>query len=141
MVGVDVGGTQRAYRSVVERFIVPAYGREAVEEVEQQHIAKLHFELRDIPYQANRVLEIGVKLFNLAEEWKLRTGGNPCKFVRKYRERKRERFLTDEEFRRLGEVLDEMEVEGRLPAYPAAAIRLLMLTRDSRDRHSLVVDI
>ena len=55
-------------------------------------------------------------------------GGNPCKFVRKYRETKRERFLTDEEFRRLGEVLDGMEAEGRLPVHPAAAIRLLMLT-------------
>ena len=122
------GSTQKMYRSVVERFIVPAYGHVAVEEVEQQHIAKLHFELRDIPYQANRALEIGVKLFNLAEEWKLRTGGNPCRFVRKYRETKRERFLTDEEFRRLGEVLEELEAEGRLPAHPAAAIRLLMLT-------------
>ena len=91
-------------------------------------MARLHFELRDMPYQANRALEIGVKLFNLAEEWKLRTGGNPCKFVRKYRETKRERFLTDAEFRRLGEVLGEMEAEGRLPAHPAAAIRLLMLT-------------
>ncbi|MCY4485599.1 MAG: site-specific integrase [Deltaproteobacteria bacterium] len=120
--------TQRMYRSVVERFIVPAYGHVAVEEVEQQHIAKLHFELRGIPYQANRALEIGVKLFNLAEEWRLRTGGNPCRFVRKYRETKRERFLTDAEFRRLGEVLEEMEAEGRLPAHPAAAIRLLMLT-------------
>ena len=39
-----------------------------------------------------RALEIGTKLFNLAEEWKLRTGANPCKFVRKYREHKRERF-------------------------------------------------
>ena len=122
------GSTQKMYRSVVERFIVPAYGHVAVEEVEQQHIAKLHFELRDIPYQANRALEIGVKLFNLAEEWKLRTGSNPCRFVRKYRETKRERFLTDEEFRRLGEVLNEVEVEGSLPVHPAAAIRLLMLT-------------
>ena len=128
---VEVGckeSTQRMYRSVVERFIMPAYGHVAVEEVDQQHIARLHFELRDIRYQANRKLEIGVKLFNLAEEWKLRTGGNPCRFVCKYRETKRERFLTDEEFRRLGEVLDEMEAEGRLPVYPAAAIRLLMLT-------------
>ena len=31
------GSTQRMYRSVVERFIVPAYGHVAVEEVEQQH--------------------------------------------------------------------------------------------------------
>ena len=120
--------TQKMYRRVVERFIVPAYGQVAVDEVDREHIAGLHLKLREIPYQANRALEIGMKLFNLAEEWKLRTGGNPCRFVRKYREQKRERFLTDAEFRRLGEVLNGMEGEGRLPAHPAAAIRLLMLT-------------
>ena len=60
-------GTAKLYRSVVERFIVPAYGHLAVEEVDREHIADLHYELRDIPYQANRVLEIGSKLFNLAE--------------------------------------------------------------------------
>ena len=120
--------TQRMYRSVVERFIVPAYGGVAVEEVERKHINALHLDLRHIPYQANRALEIGSKLFNLAEEWKLRTGGNPCKYVRKYREEKRERFLTEAEFRHLGAVLNGMEAAGRLPVYPAAAIRLLMLT-------------
>ncbi len=120
--------TQRMYRSVVERFIVPAYGGVAVEDVERKHINALHLDLRHIPYQANRALEIGSKLFNLAEEWKLRTGGNPCRFVRKYREEKRERFLTEAEFRHLGAVLSEMEAKGRLPVYPAAAIRLLMLT-------------
>gem|GEM_PF-5861666 len=34
--------------------------------MEQQHISKLYLDLRDIPYQANRALEIGCKLFNLA---------------------------------------------------------------------------
>ncbi len=120
--------TQRMYRSVVRRFIVPSYGGVAVEDVERKHINALHLDLRHIPYQANRALEIGSKLFNLAEEWKLRTGGNPCKYVRKYPEKKRERFLTEAEFRHLGAVLNEMEAEGRLPVYPAAAIRLLMLT-------------
>ena len=120
--------TQKMYRSVLRRFILPAYGHRTVDEVERQHIAKLHLELRDTPYQANRALDIGTSLFNLAEEWKLRTGANPCKFVRKYREHKRERFLTDEEFRRLGEVLTEMEADGSLPVHPAAAVRLLMLT-------------
>ena len=120
--------TQKMYRRVLKRFILPAYGHRAVGEVERQHVAKLHLELRDTPYQANRALDIATKLFNLAEEWKLRTGGNPCKFVRKYREHKRERFLTDEEFRRLGEVLNEMEADGSLPVHPAAAVRLLMLT-------------
>ena len=120
--------TRKVYRGIVKRFILPAYGHLPVQKVEREHVARLHHALRDRPYMANRVLEIAGKLFNLAEEWKLRSGPNPCKFVRKYRESKRERFLTDEEFRRLGQVLNRMESGGRLPAHPAAALRLLMLT-------------
>ena len=120
--------TQRMYRSTVERYILPAYGHLAVAAVERRHIDRLHFELRDIPCQANRVLAIGSKLFSLAEEWQLRRAANPCKFVRKYRETRRERFLSDAEFRRLGAVLDAMEADGSLPTHPAAAIRLLLLT-------------
>ena len=120
--------TQRMYRSIVEHYILPAYGHLAVAAVERRHIERLHFELRHIPCQANRVLAIGSKLFSLAEEWQLRRAANPCKFVRKYRETRRERFLSDAEFRRLGAVLDAMEADGSLPALPAAAIRLLLLT-------------
>ena len=53
---------------------------------------------------------------------------NPCRSAPKYRTRRRERFLTDAEFQRLGRVLDEMEAEGRLSPHAAAALRLLMLT-------------
>ena len=45
-------------------------------------------------------------MFNLAEAWGLgKDGGNPCRFVQKYKEKKRERFLTDEEVHRLGQLL------------------------------------
>ena len=40
----------------------------------------------------------------------------------------RERFLTEEEFRRLGRLLSEAAAEGGVSAQAAAAIRLLMLT-------------
>ena len=50
------------------------------------------------------------------------------RFVKPHRVRRRERFLTEEEFTRLGRVLAEAETDG--PAMPStvAAIRLLMLT-------------
>ena len=105
----------KLYRRVLDKFILPAYGILAVEAVEREHVSALHYRLRNIPYQANRVLEIESKIFNLAELWGLRReDGNPCRFVRKYKERKRERFLSDEEFRRLGEVLNGMEGRCRL---------------------------
>ena len=48
--------------------------------------------------------------------------------MRKYPARGRERFLTDTEFRRLGEVLGEAPTEGGVSVHAVAAIRLLMLT-------------
>ena len=51
-----------------------------------------------------------------------------CRQVRKYRTRRLERFLTEQEFRRLGGTLDALEAEGGIPVHAAAALRLLMLT-------------
>ena len=68
----------------------------------------LHRDLGNRPCQANRVLEIAVKLFNLADEWKLRTGSDPCRFVRRHPEQQRQRFLTEAEFRRMSDVPKEI---------------------------------
>ena len=54
---------------------------------------------------------------------------NPCRLVVKNRERGRERFLSEEEFRRLGRALAEAEARGSgLSVHAVAAIRLLLLT-------------
>ena len=116
-------------RWLVRKFVLPKLGKLAVDEVEREHIAALHYRHRATPYQANRILEVVRKMFNLAEAWGLRTdGGNPCRFVQKYQEKKRERFLTDEEFQRLGLVLTEVEASGAETPSAVAAVRLLMLT-------------
>ena len=70
-----------------------------------------------------------MKMLSLAEAWELRSAGsNPCRTVRRYKEKKRERFLSPDETRRLDEVLDQAEAEGGASVYAVAAIRLLMLT-------------
>jgi integrase len=121
--------TATEYRRNLRRFILPALGRLAVAEVTRADISKFHHDLRHIPYQANRCLEVLSKMFNLAEMWGLRPdGSNPRKHIRKYPEEKRERFLSAAELRRVGEVLREMESEGiELPSAILAA-RLLILT-------------
>jgi integrase len=69
------------------------------------------------------------KMLNLAEKWGERPdGSNPCRHVEKYRERKRERFLSQAELARLGEALAEAERNGSESPYAIAAIRLLILT-------------
>ena len=101
----------------------------AVPEITRADVAKFHHDLRHIPYQANRCLEVVSKMFGLAEMWGLRPdGSNPRKHIRKYPEEKRERFLSAAELRRIGEVLREMESERvELPSAILAA-RLLILT-------------
>ena len=65
----------------------------------------------------------------VAEGWGMVPEGcNPCRSVVRYPERRRERFLTDEEFIRLGTVLDEAGARGGVSPSAVAALRLLMLT-------------
>lgn len=59
--------TAREYRRNLRRFILPALGRLKIAEVSRADIAKFHHDLRHIPYQANRNLEVVSKMFNLAE--------------------------------------------------------------------------
>ncbi len=121
--------TAREYRRNLRRFILPAIGRMKVTEVTRADIAKFHHDLRHIPYQANRCLEIVSKMFNLAEVWGLRAdGSNPRRHLQKYPEKKRERYLSPAELKRVGEVLREVEAEGRELASAVLAIRLLIYT-------------
>ena len=121
--------TAKGYRRLIERTILPALGRHRVTEVTRADIAKLHHDLRHIPYEANRCLEVISKMFSLAEMWGLRPdGSNPRKHIKKYAEEKRERFLSPAELKRVGDVLREMEDEGIELSSAIAAARLLILT-------------
>jgi len=121
--------TAKEYRGNLRRFILPALGRLAVPEITRADVAKFHHDLRHIPYQANRCLEVVSKMFVLAEMWGLRPdGSNPRKHIRKYAEEKRERFLSAAELRRIGEVLREMENERVELSSAILAARLLILT-------------
>ena len=61
----------------------------------------------------------------MSEIWGWRQdGSNPCRHVKRYKEHRRERFLSEDEVARLGEVLREAEEE--LPS-AVTAFRLLML--------------
>lgn len=121
--------TQREYRRCCDLFIKPVLGGFKVQEVTRPDVANLHHALRDKPYQANRVLGVISKMFNLAELWGLRADGtNPTRHIKKNPERKRERFLSPEEIARLWRVLDDRVADGSETPYIAGAIRLLLLT-------------
>ena len=86
------------------------------------------------PYQANRTLALLSKFFNWAEKHGLRPdGSNPCRHVEKYRENRRERFLSQAELGRLGDALREAERDKSCSPWVVAAIRLLTFTGARRN--------
>jgi integrase len=116
-------------RRLLDRIILPALGPRKVVDVTRGEIDRLHYDYRDTPYQANRVLALLSKVFNLAESWGMRAEwSNPCRHVEKFKEKKRKRFLSVEELTTLGAALKAAEENGTESPQAIAAIRLLVLT-------------
>jgi integrase len=121
--------TAEEYRRSVDQYINPILGRHRIQDVTRADVARLHHQFGDRPYQANRALAVMSKMMNLAEAWGLRLdGSNPVRHVKKYREDKRERYLTKQELQRLGGVLAEAQNESTESPFVIAAIGLLVLT-------------
>jgi integrase len=97
----------------------PELGRKKITDVTRQDVLKLHHRMRETPGAANRVVALLSKMFALSEEWGLRPErSNPCWKIRKYREHKRERFLSLEEIGRLGAALDQLGRGETAPTRP-----------------------
>ena len=121
--------TARLYQKIIENRILPRFGKRRVSDIGKSDVVALHHDMRDVPDHANRTLSVLSRMLTMAEVWEMRSEGvNPCRYVKKYAEHKRERFLSDEEYRRLGSALRDAEREGFASPGAIAAIRLLMLT-------------
>jgi integrase len=109
-------------RAMLDNIILPKLGAKKVESVGRRDVEAIHVTMKDRPYQANRVLSLLSKMFNLAVKWEWRPD-NPAKGIGRYDEQRRDRWLSDDELRRLCRVLDEH------PNTRAAnAVRLQLLT-------------
>ena len=144
--------TAKFYRDILERIVRPALGVTKVDRLTRQQVSKLHSDLHKTPFQANRVLAVIGSMYGFAA----RSGiveelFNPVRNVEKFKEGRRERFLTSEEIQRLGKTIRIAETTGlpwtvetnkpsakhlpkpanrfsRINPFAAAAIRLLMFT-------------
>jgi integrase len=114
-------------RQLLRTHIVPALGARRLGEISRAEVARMHRSLAETPIAANRALTLTSAMLTLAERWGLRQeGSNPCRNIEKFKERSRERFLSEIEIARLGEALAEAGKSGSPPA-ALAAIRLLIL--------------
>ncbi|MDD9992395.1 MAG: tyrosine-type recombinase/integrase [Rhodospirillales bacterium] len=121
--------TVETFGRIVRLYIVPELGGLKLSEVDRAEVAALHHKLRDKPYQANATMDVIARMFRLAEAWGMTPPRrNPCRSIRRYKETRRDRFLTPEEYREIGRVLDEAEADKSVFPTAVPAIRLLLLT-------------
>jgi integrase len=144
--------TLQQYRALLEDMAVPTLGKLKAAEVHRAHVAKLHLKFRATPYQANWMLAVIGAMYSFAQRHGLVPEDvNPARRIEKYREHRRERYLSADEMDRLGSAIREAETVGIpwevddtkptakhqpakelqrtiLAPHAAAALRMLMLT-------------
>ena len=109
---------------IVEKRIKPKLGGIKITDLKRSDVKAWHQAMSGTPYEANRALAYLSKMLNLAaKDWELRPD-NPCTGIKRFPERKRERFLSGEELARLGDTLTSY---NGWP-YAVAAVRLLVFT-------------
>lgn len=110
-------GTAKEYRRLWGKHVLPTFGSKLVTEVAISDIRRLHRSLHKTPYLANRVAAMLGAFFTFARDEGARPGNdNPAHGIEFFPENPRERFLSQEEFKRLGAALVRAEKEGLPPA-------------------------
>ena len=98
-----------ADQRAINKYILPAWATKQVQGLERSDVARLHHDVgRTYPYTANRLLELISKMCELARIWGFvdETAINPARGITRFREKKRERFITPQELPRLAEAID-----------------------------------
>jgi integrase len=122
-------GSVVAFRGLLDRHILPALGRLKVAEVTRADVEALHRAMRGKDVTANRALTVISAIMVFAERCEIRpAGSNLVRYVQKYREQRRERFLSAEEMGQLGDALAEAERTGTQLPGTILAVRLLALS-------------
>ena len=113
-------------QSYYRKKLLPWFRGRQIAEITRGDVQEWFASLHATPVAADRSAPVLSVIMARAEDYGYRPeGSNPCRGVRRYRRRGRERFCSIEEVRRLGRVLQDHE--ARFPAY-VAIIRLLLLT-------------
>ena len=100
-----------------------------LDQVSRREVAALHRSLSGKPRTANHVLAFLSSLYAEARRAGLvEVGFTPTRDIQKFPLQARQRFLTEDELARVGEVLARAESDGSEDRYALAAIRLLIFT-------------
>ena len=106
--------------------ILPWFRGRPITGITNDDVREWFASLHATPVAADRSAPVLSVIMTCAETYGYRPeGSNPCRGIRRYRRKGRERFLSEEEIRRLGRALERHE--GDHPMH-VAVIRLLLLT-------------
>ena len=113
-------------RNYLHRQILPHFAGTPIADITRADVRRWFASRRATPVAADRSLPILSVILTEAERMGHRPeGSNPCRGIRRYRRKGRERYLTDAEIGHLAAVLAAHEGERPLEV---AAVRLLLLT-------------
>lgn len=122
-------GSRIKYEILLRLYLVPAFGARRLVDIKRSDVLRFHSKHAGKASTANYCVAILSKIMSWAEEHGYRPErSNPCFGIQKYRENKRQRYLSRDELARLGKVLSTVAAESLESLYVVAAIRLLMLT-------------
>lgn len=106
-------GTAVFYRDILNRMVKPKLGTTKADKVTRAAVANVHGKLRATPFQANRLLAVVGSMYAFAgRSGVVPEGMNPARRIDKFKEHRRERFLTGNELERLGAAIREAETKG-----------------------------
>jgi Arm DNA-binding domain len=107
---------------LLDRYILPTLGTRKMVDLAAADIARVVHGLSITPALANRVRALLSKMLSLAVVWGVRSDpANPARAVQKYPERSRERYLSGEEVKRLGDALSAVQLNASEPWQAIAA--------------------
>ncbi len=119
-------GTLNVNRSYLRCQILPHFAGRQIADIDRQEVRNWFASLRATPVAADRSMPVLSVIMREAETMGLRPeGSNPCRGIRRYRRKGRDRFLSDEEIRHLAARLKAHEAQR---PQQVAVIRLLLLT-------------
>ncbi len=109
-------------RGYLRNQLLARFAGRRIADIDRQDVRNWFASLRATPVAADRSLPV---LSVIMKEAEAMEGANPCRGLRRYRRKGRERFLSDDEIRRLSATLSAHA--NRRPGQ-VAVIRLLLLT-------------
>ena len=119
-------GTLRVNRSYLRSRILPWFRGKQIADISRRDVQHWFASLRATPVAADRSAPVLSTILKEAELMGYRPqGSNPCRDIRRYRRKGRERYLSDDEIARIAARLAAHESERPLEV---AATRLLLLT-------------